>query len=94
MLLRIDKRLHRRLKEQAAAEGRSMNALIADVLSAAVLKVDERERVVARLRALGLLRTFKPIFPPPPSREDAIALTRGAGRVASEALEADRAHRW
>ena len=89
LITRIDEDLHRRLKRRAATEGRSVNAMVSELLRGAVDTRDERELVRARLRALGRLanipRPRKPI-----SRDAAIALTRGAGRAASQALAEDR----
>lgn len=92
LLARIDERLHRRLKARAAAEGRSLNALVTDLLERGALEADERVRVRARLEALGLATSVRPSRRPP-SRDRAIALTRGAGRSASEALAAERRER-
>lgn len=89
LITRIDEDLHRRLKRRAAAEGRSVNAMVSDLLRGAVDARDERELVRGRLRALGRLANI-----PRPrklmSRDAAIALTRGAGTVASQALADDR----
>ena len=89
LITRIDDELHRRLKRRAAAEGRSVNALVTDLLRDAVAVQDERALVHARLRALGRLanipRPRKAI-----SRDAAIALTRGAGAAGSQALADDR----
>ena len=89
LITRIDEDLHRRLKRRAAAEGRSVNAMVSELLRSAVNAQDERELVRAKLRALGRLadipRPRKVI-----SREAAIALTRGAGTAASRALADDR----
>jgi plasmid stability protein len=92
LISRIDDNLHARLKARAAAEGRSLNALVIDALEAAAAAADGRAQVRARLRAAGLL-----VVPPRPVdtglRDRALAITRGAGTVASEALAADRADR-
>lgn len=89
LITRIDEDLHRRLKRRAAAEGRSVNAMVGELLQAAALKGDQRQLVRARLRALGRLVTL-----PRPrrvlSRDAAVALTRGVGTAASEALAAER----
>ena len=92
LISRIDDTLHARLKALAAAEGRSINALVVDALEAAAAASNGRADVRARIRAAGLL-----VVPPKPAgtghRERALEITRGAGTVASEALAADRAHR-
>lgn len=92
MIARIDDDLHRRLRERAAAEGRSVNSLVVELLRAAVAGDDARARVEARLRASGLL-----VRPPRPERapslDEVVAATRGTGRAVSEALEAERRRR-
>jgi plasmid stability protein len=92
LIARIDDDLHRRLKARAAAEGRSVNALVTDALTAAVAGSDERAHVRARAGAIGLLVLPLPEAPPP-SRRQAIAATRGSGTAVSDALEAERARR-
>jgi plasmid stability protein len=92
LLARIDDDLHRRLKQRAAVEGRSMNAMISDILRRAVVPHDQRELVRARLRALGRLADV----PPPrkaPSRAAALRLARGTGSTVSDALAAERRRR-
>lgn len=92
LIARIDDRLHRRLKARAAAEGRSMNALVTQLLAAGVSEQSEGAILDARLEALGLRR----IFPPkrrPPSQAALARMLRGTGQRASAALEAERARR-
>lgn len=92
LIARIDDRLHARLKARAQAEGRSVNALVTEVLETAAPELDARAQLRARMLAAGALV----IYPTPedvPTMEEVLALTRGAGRVASEALEAERAAR-
>jgi plasmid stability protein len=58
MLLRVDEALHAALRERAAAQGRSVNALANEILSAAVASgsaPSRLDRVRARAAALGLL---------------------------------------
>lgn len=89
LLARIDDDLHRRLKRRAAAEGRSLNAMVSDILRDAVARPDGPALLRARLRALGRLAEI-----PRPrkalSRSAAIALTRGTGDAVSRALAEDR----
>ena len=87
--VRIDNDLHRRLKRQAAVEGRSLSAMVSDILRRTLVAGDQRELVRARLRALGWL-AFVPRPRQAPSREDALRLTRGMGSSVSRALEAER----
>jgi plasmid stability protein len=92
LITRIDDRLHRRLKDRAAVEGRSMNALVTELLSTAVSGSDERAHLRSRMGTAGLQVVPRPARRPP-SRKAAIASTRGAGRSASEALAAERRRR-
>lgn len=93
LIARIDDRLHARLKARAEAEGRSMNALVIEALEIATPELSPREQLRERLRAAGRLYEPPPPTGPVLSRDEAIALTRGAGKVASEALERDRGPR-
>jgi plasmid stability protein len=96
ILARVDDDLHARLKERAAAEGRSMNALVIEALRRQLDAGDDpRARLRARAAALGLLT--EPSTPPPTSglsREEGRALVieqlRGAGDAVLEALEWSR----
>lgn len=92
LIARIDERLHKELKSRAAAEGRSVNALVTDLLSSGLAVSDERAAVRSRAESAGLLVTPPPPRRPP-SREMAISGTRGTGRAATRALAADRARR-
>ena len=89
LLARIDDDLHRRLKRRAAAEGRSLNAMVNEILRDAVARENGPDLLRARLKALGRLadvpRPRKAL-----SRNAAIALTRGAGDAVSRALAEDR----
>lgn len=93
LISRIDDRLHRRLKARAAAEGRSLNALVNDLLAAGVRTDDQRTRVRERLRSLGLLVEPRGSARRAPTREELARLGRGAGTAVSEALERDRSRR-
>jgi plasmid stability protein len=94
MITRIDADLHKDLKERAAAEGRSVNSLVGEILRDAVSPTDPQAALRARIRALGLEVTWTPTTTGDPlPRDEAIELTRGLGTLASEALEADRARR-
>ena len=93
LITRIDDDLHRRLKERARNEGRSMNTLVSEILEHAVPDESPRERLRRRLRAEGRL-TEIPVPDNPPSRDEVIAMLRGdAGRAFLEALEEDRKKR-
>ncbi len=90
LITRVDERLHERLKARAEAEGRSLNALVTELLEAGLTKDDARARVRARIEALGLGVKLPPPAKRPPSRDAAIRSTRGWGTAVSEALEAER----
>lgn len=88
LITRIDDDLHARLKARAAAEGRSMNALVQDLLAHELPPESPREWVRRRAEAAGI-RIVVPPLPegPVPTRDEAIAMTRGAGRAGSEGLD-------
>jgi plasmid stability protein len=92
LIARIDDALHAQLKSKAAAEGRSLNDLVAEALEVAVGGNDERAQVWARLAAQG-----RRVVPPRPKRVPTAAaverLTQGTGTAAGEALAADRGSR-
>ncbi|MGH2769249.1 MAG: FitA-like ribbon-helix-helix domain-containing protein, partial [Actinomycetota bacterium] len=48
LITRVDEDLHRRLKERAAVERRSVNALVTELLTRALSGTDEPARVRAR----------------------------------------------
>lgn len=89
LLTRIDDDVHARLKEIAAAEGRSLNSLVAEVLSAVAREGNSRQTVRERAAATGRLRT-RPRPERVPPREEVAAMTRGLGTAVSEALYAER----
>ncbi|MGH3728908.1 MAG: toxin-antitoxin system HicB family antitoxin [Micromonosporaceae bacterium] len=91
LIARIDDDLHARLRAEAAAQGRSLNSLVAETLAAAVGTPDPRRRLRERVRAMGLL--YVPPQPEnPPSREEMLRANRGSGGALSEALEEERRH--
>lgn len=87
LIARLDDDLHRRLKERAAEQDRSLNDLVTSVLAAAV--EDDAESVRRRIDRSGLR-----VVPPRPaavrSREDVIRRLKGLGTPVSDALAADR----
>jgi plasmid stability protein len=95
LITRIDDKLHARLKARAAAEGRSVNSLVTDLLADGLSGQSGRDRLREQIEAAGL----RVVVPPPPprgrrlSREEVIDLTRGWGTAVTEALDADRARR-
>lgn len=92
LITRIDDDLHRRLKRRADVEGRSVNAMVSDILRRAVVTHDERESVRARMRALGRL-AYVPRPETVPSRRAMSRLTRGMGSSVSKALAEERRRR-
>jgi len=90
LITRLDDDLHARLRERAAAEGRSVNALVVEILAAAVAPGNRRERLRRRAKAAGWL--VVPLRPDrTPSWQAVEKATRGAGTSVSEALETERA---
>jgi antitoxin FitA len=93
LITRLDEGLHERLKARAAAEGRSMNALVNEILDSGLTGTDEQSRLDAYLKATA--KRFVPPAPrrPLPPRDEVIASTRGSGTAVSEALDDDRSRR-
>lgn len=87
LITRIDDDLHRRLKERAAEQDRSLNDLVSSVLAAAVQ--DDAASLRRRIDRSGL-RVLPPQPPAPRSRAAVIERQRGSGRAVSGALAADR----
>jgi plasmid stability protein len=93
LIARVDEDLHRRLKGRAAAEGRSVNSVVNELLAKGLSGGDETARLDAYLRERG--RRYLPPAPrgPVPSRDVVIHLTRGWGAGVSDALRDDRKRR-
>jgi plasmid stability protein len=86
---RVSEDLHLSLKRRAAAENRSVNELIVEILGEAMSASDQRRLIRERLRTLGLLAHIgrpRHVI----SHDAALALTRGIGPAVSEALSAER----
>lgn len=92
VITRMDDGLHQALKARARSDGRSVNSLINELLARAVTTDDRRRALEARIRAAGLEVVVLPVGPPP-THAEVWAATRGAGTIASEAIDAGRAHR-
>lgn len=90
LIARIDDELHRRLKQRATEQDRSLNDLVTSILEAAV--DDDNGLLRQRINRSGLR-----VLPPTPTharpRDEVIQQQQGAGRAVSQALEADRAAR-
>lgn len=94
LITRLDDELHARLKARAAAEGRSVNALVVDALTAVTSDVDISGGEVLRAAAARSGLLVVPSRPNKvPSRRTAARVTVGAGRSVSEALNVERAGR-
>jgi antitoxin FitA len=91
LIARIDDGLHRRLKLRAASEGRSVNAVVSDLLNAG-LAGEPGSQIADRIRDAGI-RVVPELEGRPPSRDAAIRSTAGWGRSVSEALAEERAAR-
>jgi plasmid stability protein len=93
LITRIDDDLHRRLKQRAAEQDRSLNDLVTSILEAAVR--DKAESLRQRIESSGLRA-----YPPPSTRprtrsyEEVLESTRGMGTAASDALAAERDASW
>lgn len=93
LLTRIDDDLHRRLKERARDQGRSVNALVTEILEEAVQDESPREGLRRRLAERGMLAEIE-APKDVPSLEEVLELLRGdAGRAVLEGLEETRADR-
>lgn len=90
LITRIGDDLHASLKARAAAERRSVNSLVTELLEHGVSKSAAHSRWRARLEAEGRVVVPTPKWQTPVSRDEAIAATRGWGTSVSEALLADR----
>lgn len=90
LITRIDDDLHVRLKRRAAAEGRSLNALVTEVLERAAPPDDASARLRARLRAQGKLYVPPQPKGPVPSLDEVVEMTRGLGPGVVDRLLADR----
>lgn len=86
LISRIDDDLHRRLKERAAQEGRSLNDLVAAVLAEAV---DDAPASFRRRLAASGLRVLPPSSPVPDQRDEP-TIAHGDGEAVLDALRAER----
>lgn len=94
MIARVDEQLHRRLKERAAVEGRSMNAVVTDLLEKGLSADDERARFRARVKEMGLLyEPPAPVGPVPSLDEIRARIPREVRREIIRQFDEDRKHR-
>ena len=88
LITRLDDRLLAELKKRAAAEGRSVNALVNDILESTV----SRRSPKAELRRRGGEQIVRPPRPTRiPSRDSLRRASRGWGAAVSQALMEERA---
>lgn len=93
LITRVDDELHAKLRGRANAEGRSVNSLVVDILTAETSGAT-RKATAFRRRARAAGRLVVPPRPAgAPSRETVEKVTRGAGSAVSDALAAERAQR-
>ncbi|MFF5987777.1 toxin-antitoxin system HicB family antitoxin [Prauserella flavalba] len=92
LITRIDDELHAKVKAKAAAEGRSVNDLVAGLLEAAVREDESPQEWHRRMVAEGKAIAFEPEVPPP-GRKQLAELMRGTGTAVSEALDWTRGER-
>lgn len=89
LLTRIDDDLHERVRARALAEGRSVNAVVADLLADWVAETDPRAALRARLAREGRL-----VVPEAPEGvagyDEVLEANRGSGSAVGDALAAER----
>lgn len=96
LLIRVDDEVHARLRQRAKDEGRSVNALLNDVvlIASQVDRDSERDRIRSRAAAMGMLTVIPPApLSPPLDREQyqqALDGARGWGQVIDGILDEDR----
>jgi len=96
ILARIDDALHLRLKERAAAEGRSLNDLVIEALERELERGSgsARDAAISRLGRLGKIAAPRiPSGAPPATQEEIIEALRGAGDAVLDGLEWSRGPR-
>jgi antitoxin FitA len=86
LISRIDDELHALLKARAAAEGRSLNDLVAASLWAVVRQTETPRQRKERLLAEGKLVSFQPDGEAP-GHDELEKRSRGWGTAVSEALD-------
>ena len=93
LIARIDDSLHARLKRRSRDEGRSVNALVTEILERAVPDESPNERLRRRLQEAGLLAQIEAPADAPAPDEVREMLRGDAGRAVLDALAEDRADR-
>lgn len=94
LIARVPEDLHARLRRRARGEGRSLNALVNEVLQEAAPPArTPGEDVLQRLRAAGRLVELSPPKGPVPSLDEVIEMNRGIGPFIVDQIIADRRRR-
>ena len=92
LITRVDDDLHARLKAKAKAEGRSLNALVNEVLQkAAAEELTTEEKLRRRAEELGI--ELIPWGVPIDDEDEFIESTRGMGTASQEILAEREARR-
>ncbi|MCP9491458.1 MAG: toxin-antitoxin system HicB family antitoxin [Solirubrobacteraceae bacterium MAG38_C4-C5] len=97
LIARIDDDLHARLKQRAAFEGRSLNALVTETLEGAAPPREETPQAWLRRRAHERgVRLLGPADQPsdPAELDRVIEANRGLGPFIDEFIEEDRRDRF
>lgn len=92
LIARVDDDLHARLKAKAKAEGRSLNALVNEVLHA-VAAEEETPQQRLRRRAAQLGIELIPFGPSDERLDEFIASTKGIGTASQEIIAEREARR-
>lgn len=93
LLARIPDDLHRRLKQRAAAEQRTLNDVVTEALRSAADELSPRELIRRQLQVRGRLATSvepPPSGPPPTDEEILESLGPGGGKAILDELDAER----
>lgn len=94
VIVRVPEGLRTRLKQRAATEGRSLNALLNEVLEeAAPAARDRRTELDERIKAAGLWVDVPAPEGPVPSLDELIEANRGIGPVVVEEVLHQRRQR-
>lgn len=92
LIARVDDDLHARLKAKAKTEGRSLNALVNEVLQAVAAEEETpQERLRRRAAKLGI--ELIPWGPSDDRLDEFIESTKGMGTISQEILAEREAHR-
>lgn len=96
LLIRVDDEVHARLRQRAKDEGRSVNALLNELvlIASQVDRESARDRIRSRAAAMGMLSVIPPAPLSPPlslkQYRHAIDGARGWGQTIDDILDEDR----